>query len=94
MEQTGVGDDDIQISSSVCQEFFYCGLCILYRIAGNVFILQPERHIEPAGAGGYDCFRAGVFQMIEIYIPEPGDVFAILPCVINLDEDVFGAAVF
>ena len=48
----------------------------------------------PSRSGGDDALRIAVGKILEIHIPQPGDIFPVLVCVIDLDDNVLWLRVF
>ena len=48
----------------------------------------------PPRPRGNDAARVAVRQILEVHIPQPGDIFPVLVCVIDLDDNILWLRVF
>ena len=86
--QPGIIHDHIEILRPVLRTVDHRRPQVCSRITGDILILQAKPHIVASRACGNNLSRVAVRQILEIHIPEPGDILAILISVIDLDNNI------
>ena len=84
--QPGIIHDHIEILRPVLRTVDHRRPQVCSRITGDILILQAKPHIVASRACGNNLSRVAVRQILEIHIPEPGDILSVLVSIVNLND--------